>query len=215
MRGPKPERDREIRPRSYLVTPSLNLSKQALLSNFNIIGYHSRPRNFATKSSAKFKMKEPTGSNILLKQLKQQESGGYQLLRVSDLPKGSAEPTDYLLGAEPVWDDATQDRIAYRDCFDEIIGDINKLRAKSEIDDFIVVTGTAGTGKSSAMMQIALRLEAEGMPTAWIDAKDCFNAHQAKEAAIADKGIELLLINDSDIWGRYTTRFVKELLGTN
>ena len=215
MRGSKPAREREIRPRSYLVTPSLNRSKQALLSNFNIVWLPFTTEQFCDEFLGEMQDERTEGFKFIAEQLKQQESGGFQLLQISDIPEGSAEPTDYLLGAEPVWDDATHNRIAYRDCFDEIIGDINKLRAKSEIDDFIVVTGTAGTGKTSAMMQIALRMEADGMPTAWIDAKDCFNAYRAKDAVIADKGLELLLINDADVWGRYTSRIVKELLEIN
>ena len=215
MRGTKPEREREIRPRSYLVTPNLNLSKQALLNQYNIVWLPYTTEQFCDEFIGQLQDARADGIDFIAEQKKFRSSGGYQLLQISDIPEGTAEPTDYLLGAEPVWDDATHNRIAYRNCFDDIIGEIDKLRAKSTINSFVVVTGTAGTGKSSAMMQIALRMEAEGAPTAWIDAEENFDTNRIKRALKADVGLELVFISNSDLWGRKLSRMVRELSDSN
>ena len=215
LRGIKPERQRELRPRSYLVTPSLARSKQALLSKYKIVWLPYKADEFRDRILAGMTEQRIAGIAYIETNLSTRAAGGASIVRIGEIEEGSAEATEYLLGAEPEWRDVTHNRVASRDCFDELAEAVNRLRAKPAVDSFIVVTGTAGTGKSSAMMSIALQMEADGIPTAWIEAKKNFNVHTVRKALQDDKGIELVFISDADLWFRRVSQMVRELSDTN
>ena len=215
MRGRKPERERELRRRSYLVTPSLPKTRQALLSQYHIVWLPYTAEEFRDRVISEMNEARAAGIAYIGEQHARRSRGGAEIIKISNIGEGTKEPTDYLLGAEPQWVDATHRRIAERDSFDAVSEDIDRLRAKTAPEAFIIVTGTAGTGKSSAMMSVALRKEAEGVPTAWVDARDNFNANAVRDAIEADKGLELLFITDADLWGRRVSQLVRELSESN
>ena len=214
MRGSKP--DKEFRPRSYLVTPSLPKTRQALLSQFNIVWLPYTAEDFAELLLPRVAERREEGIAYIKARQAQRTYGGAEILRISDVEEGPKEPTDYLFGAEPQWVDATRKRIAVRDCFDGICDAIDALRAKSRHRAFVVVTGTAGTGKSSAMMSVALRKEAEGVPTAWIEAGgNNQNINAVRQAIENDSGLRLAFVADADLWGRRISQLVKYLEESN
>ena len=216
MRGTKETGAKELRPRSYLVTPSLPRSRQALLSNYNIVWLPYTSEEFTQNILTKMGESKEKGIAYIKEQQSQRKNGGVEILKISDIEEGTEEPTEYLLGTEPQWVDATRRRIADRDCFDEICNKIDQLRAKSKSGAFIIVTGTAGTGKSSAMMSVAIRKENEGVPTAWVEAgRMNFDVHAVICALEKDTGLQLVFIADADLWGRYVSRLVRQLADTN
>ena len=215
MRGGKPDRgERELRPRSYLVTPRLNRSKEALLSQYQIVWLQMTTKEFCEKVLSTMADAKKKGHQYLHRHFEWTTKYGSKIVRVADIPEGTKEPTEYLMGAEPEWVDAKQGRIASRKCFKEIVEEIERLRAAPSINEFLIVAGTAGTGKSSALMKIALQMEAADMPTAWIDSTQRFDMHSLKRALEADRGIRLLCIADADVYGATLSRMVRVALDT-
>jgi hypothetical protein len=215
MRGPKPARgEKELRPRSYLVTPELNRSKQALLSQHNVQWLKMTAEEFVENVLRKIDEARVEGNEFLKHRFAVSHAHGLRVLRVADIPEGSKTPTEYLLGAEPEWADARQRRIAHRDCIDELGAQISRIRASTTVREFMIVTGTAGTGKSSAMMMTALKLEADGVPTGWIDGTQRADLTSFRKALENESGLGALFIGDADLFEKRLSRMVRDALDT-
>jgi hypothetical protein len=215
MRGPGPARgERELRPRSYLVTPSLNRSKQALLSRYNVEWLAMHAEEFRDVFINVMGNERASGHALLAQRYTERNKVGPSIVRISGLSPASPEPTEYLLGAEPEWTDAQSKRIAYRTCFDELIAEVIRIRSGTTSKQFLIVTGTAGTGKSSAMMVVALRLEAEGISSAWINGSERFDPAGFRVALEREPALEALFISDADLWERRLSRAIRDALDT-
>lgn len=213
MRGPAPGRnERELRPRSYLVTPKLNRSKQALLSRYNVEWLSMRTDQFAAAFMALMNSERVSGIAFLAQEYKNQTRTAPTIVRISSLPPPPNELSEYLLGAEPEWADAQLKRIAQRTCFDDLVSQIHGIRAGRASKQFLVVTGTAGTGKSSAMMIVALQLEAEGISSAWINGDERFDAAGFRAALQREPALEALFISDADLWDRRLSWGIRDAL---
>jgi Mrp family chromosome partitioning ATPase len=90
---------------------------------------------------------------------------------VDDLAQAADQPSDYLLGQEPIWGDLQYGRAITRENDDQIRDGIRAALAESNYKGVVVVTGTAGSGKSTALRRLALRLSAEGKRVGWIEAE--------------------------------------------
>jgi hypothetical protein len=72
--------------------------------------------------------------------------------------------TEYLLGQQPVWADVLTERAAQRDDDDELLElAVRVLNGKAPATG-IAITGTAGAGKSTALMRLALAVSNAGTP---------------------------------------------------
>ena len=213
MRGPPPQRgEAELRPRSYLVTPGLPRSKQALLSRHKVVWLKMDTEAFCSRILSRMGAEKTQGNKFLYQRFSFHSEVGPHVIRVGELPEGTSDPTEYLLGAEPDWTDATHNRIAERECFGEMFGLVNDIRSGRAGCKFLVITGTAGTGKTSAMMNAAMRLEAEGIPTGWIESSERFDVHGFREALKREEGLGALFINNADLNERRLSRMVREAL---
>ena len=213
LRGQGPDRrEKDFRPRSYLVTPSLNRSKQALLSRYKIEWLPMTAEQFCDRLLARMTAAKAAGNALLELRFREGNERGPKILRLADLPPPKVEPTEYLLGAEPEWADAQLHRIATRVCVDDIAKEIATIRAGAAARRFLIVTGTAGTGKSSAMMVAALRLQAEGVSVAWLDAVERYDAPAFRNALQREAGLGALFISNADLWDRRLSRAVREAL---
>ena len=77
--------------------------------------------------------------------------------------------TEYLMGDEPQWADLICGRAAERNC-DNALRDIaNSLLSNRQPKTALAITGTAGSGKSTAIMRLSLDLSNAGLSVIWID----------------------------------------------
>ena len=155
------------------------------------------------------------GNAFLTARYSERTDLGPRIVKIAEIPAGSAEPTEYLLGAEPEWADAKHGRIAHRECIDQIIAHINQIRSSTSKKQFLVVSGTAGTGKSSALMMAALRLEADGVPTGWIESNERFDAAGFRRAIKTDSGLGALFISNADLAESRLSRYVRDAIESN
>ena len=72
---------------------------------------------------------------------------------VADLAVNPTEETEFLLGSEPIWADLQSGRAIRRDSDDHLWSGITSVLQKNT-SNLIVVTGTAGSGKSTALMRV-------------------------------------------------------------
>ena len=189
-------RSKEMRPGSYLVTPKISTARRVMLRNFNVDWIEMTQEEFAAnvlegmaaeraKGMTAIQNRDSLGSNRSL------------LRRVAELRQerndGSAE---FLLGREPSWYDITEGVAIRRQFEDEL-----RSRIDGDKPQVIVLTGTAGSGKSTTLRRLALEFQSEGRDIAWMDLDYAnFGVRQIVDR-VADTNPDGVAIDDSDVLG--------------
>lgn len=210
-----PRGSNELRPRSYLILPKLNKSKISMLSKFNITWLQMTGEEFCTQVLTQLKDSKPIGYESLTRRGLVDSHINPMFRLVSDLVQDKYPDTEYLLGQEPVWSDLINGRVADLEVFAQIKSKTNELRSLSNINQTIVLTGTAGSGKSSALMWLGLSLNNEGATVAWLDATQKLSRSGFTKALDSPAKIDALLINDADIYGGQLSLFIRLAIERN
>src|SRR5262249_44266762 len=96
----------------------------------------------------------------------QQFLSGFHIVRQPErMPRVEKE---FLLGAGPDWADVYSNLDAHRDCEDALLSLIQQ-RLSDEEPSGILVSGWAGSGKSTVMMRVALQLASSGTQVLFAD----------------------------------------------
>jgi len=199
----------ELRPRSYLVTPSLSRPRQALLAELNVVWIPMTGEQF---------------SGAVLSQLSDAQERGLKYLRarsdsgtsspdvpdVADLAKDRKDNTNFLLGHEPIWSDLRSGRAIGRNGDHTLWSGITSTLGKSSA--LIAVTGTAGSGKSTALMRACLRLSSQGERVGWIDRDSNLSIRDMRRFVRSPDAPRVLAIDDADVYGPSLASALREEL---
>lgn len=210
LRRRRTSRSGEHRPRSFLVTPSISAAKRALLSELNIDLVEATAEEFAVLVLDEMSAAMREGSELLIGRRTRPKSisiiEDVSVLRGREVPAGF-DSTEFLRGRAPIWHDLRTTLMVERDSdralFDRI-GDLDKA--------VLVVTGTAGTGKTCSMMQAAARMQEEGQRVYWFSASEHseLRLHDLKERVKSVKP-DYLFVDDADSFGRVSGQFISEV----
>lgn len=192
LRGPK-GRNRELRPRSFLVTPYLTLARKQMLKTFNIDHIPMDACQFADHILSRM------GDAIAARHTKILRSNG-QRATIRSIPELRLEEKEtnlgkYLMGREPAFRDVSEGFAIQREFENKILGDASILESQ-----VILITGTAGTGKSTALRRLALNLDATGKNVGWFDPKSVEIGIPAIRATIANSDYDYVIIDDVDLF---------------
>jgi len=121
---------------------------------------------------------------------------------VSTLASVPLQRTDFLLGTEPVWSDIQSGRAIIRESDDELWQKVCDLRRGRGARGIVLLTGTAGSGKSTALMRLALRLFSDGARVGWIDRDSDVSLRGIRSAVHSRVAPEIIAIDDADMLGR-------------
>jgi hypothetical protein len=203
LRGPKgPRGVDEKRPRSFLVSPELPRERADLLEGFNIEWIPMSASEFADEVLRVLEPEAKRGLAVIEERGRAQRER-VRLEPVLELAALPAEPvSEYLLGARPTWGDLTSGRAVAREF--ETSVDIDKLPA------CLVVTGTAGIGTSTTLMQIALRCAAAGRNALWLATRNCAPHEVSREIGRLDDEA-YVFIDDADSLGRGLEALIKDV----
>jgi hypothetical protein len=204
----------ELRPRSYLVTPELDPAKQALLADYNVVWVPATGEEFASNVIAKLQGAAAAGQLILQKR---QRSDGTTILSiplVSELAINPLQNSDFLLGEEPIWSDIQSGRAISRDHDAEIWNAIDSS-IKSPVPGVVVITGTAGSGKSTALLRACLRLVAEGKHVGWIDKDSDLSPRDIRAGVRCDQCPDIIAIDDADMFGHELSNLIHDITCTS
>lgn len=203
---------KELRPKSYLVLPHLNRSKRSMLAQFNIIWLEMTGEEFSNEILSKLEDSKLDGFNSLEKRGLVGSTRSSSVKFVSDLSQTNIKLTEYLLGEEPTWSDIQNNKVAIRECFHSLWSELTKVRVSTSNNELILVTGTAGVGKSSALMWAALKLQADGAIVGWVDADNKLTYREFIDSINSAEVIDALFINDADIYGTQLSKILSALL---
>jgi len=156
---------KELRPKSYLVAPSLSKARQSCLLDYNISHLPMTAAEFAGTVLAKLYEPARLGQQFLVELSRREKGDELSVRDVASLSINPTEKTEFLLGAEPAWSDIQSGRAICRRIDAEISVSADKLLAGSKMKGVLLISGTAGTGKGTSLKRLSLKLSSEGHHT--------------------------------------------------
>ena len=202
----------ELRPRSYLVTPHLDRARRALLAELNICWVQMTGEQFTTEVLSHLHDAQNRGLQFL-KTHSPGRDRSMDVPDVADLAVNPTEETTFLFGHEPIWADLQSGRAIRRDSDDQLWSGITSALQKDS-SNLIVVTGTAGSGKSTALMRACLKLTAQDERVGWIDHDSGLSPRDIRRSVKADGAPRVLAIDDADTYGPSLASILRDLLAT-
>lgn len=201
----------ELRPRSYLVTPHLDAARRLRLRQYNVEWIKMTAEQFSREVLSQVLRESDQGLQLVSS--RRRDSGSMtEIPHVSEISQATGQKNEFLLGAEPVWGDLQENRAIEREIDHKVWDTASRLH--SEVGArVLLITGTAGSGKSTSLMRIVLRLAAGGVNMRWIDKSTDISPYAIRSAcSLSDDNDSIVLaIDDADIYGRELSSLVKEL----
>lgn len=200
----------ELRPHSFLVTPTLDKAREAVLSQYNLSWVQAGGKDFTENTLAKLGAAAQAGFEFFQPSTRRMRAA-WRLPEVSNLAKEPAHKTEFLLGAEPVWTDLQTGRAINRESDDEVAIAVEQARTRTGFKGVIVFSGTAGAGKSTALMRSALTLSNKGLRVGWVDRDTEASTHDISGAYGQADFPDVLAIDDADRYGSELPSLVREV----
>ncbi|MRG98659.1 SIR2 family protein [Polyangium spumosum] len=212
FRGEKGRRGlSELRPRSFLISPKLSRARQSLLKQFNVEWVSCTAEQFAGEVLDKMHTSILPGLKALGVQLAGIKSGISQIVDVGAIIARTrpASPSAFLLGDEPKWSDLTAGRAIERSvdvemlehCRDAVARDRRDGAGKLKPGPLLLLTGTAGSGKSTSLIRLAIKLSAAGNAVHWVDSDVDVSPRDIKKFCLDESRKKILFIDDADRYG--------------
>ncbi len=206
---------RDLRKRSFLVTPQLSRARRDVLERE--LRVQHLPMTLDKFYESVFKPASG-GSREYFDSARQVLLWEESLKKVPLVSALSAEPEsgaaagEYLLGRHPTWTDLLEGRAAEREYEVDLAKLIdNLLSDRAEPLAPIVVTGTAGSGKSTACMRAALRLVANGTACGWTSSDYDVSPTDLRSIASLGELPEVLFMDDADRFGAEASLLARDL----
>lgn len=207
----------ELRPKSFLVTPAIDRAKELLLDEYNVTLVKMKAEEFAQQVLEPARPAFAAGMKHLARTKKPRGHGiTVQLPEVSTLVTSGTETTKsvYLMGQEPQWSDLQAGLAIRREhegrLGDEIDAQLSAMPAERKV---VLITGTAGSGKTTSLMRQGLRLASSGRRVVWLD-REC--DYSLREIAFALKSKPAsgaaILIDDAEAFGGGLSELVSQVL---
>jgi hypothetical protein len=209
LRRSRIPQQRELRPGSYLVTPEIPAARRMMLDDFNIKLIEMTQEEFVEQILDTMEAEKQQGFMSIARR-QAPSAGGTFLFNVADLRTQSDDGSgEFLLGREPNWADIVSGRAVKREF---------ENRVKEEVDSsgqkIAILTGTAGSGKSSTLMRLALAYHAEGKQVGWLDSDVDLPLWRVREV-VRRSSYNLIFIDDADTFGHSLGTLLVDLATDN
>ncbi len=208
-RGGKSEQ--QMRPKSYLVTPTLSRARQACLSEYNITWLPLSAEEFYKEVLLQLQNRATIGHQFLKDLIPVRFASLTSIPEVAELAINPKEESEFLFGTEPIWADIQSGRAVERECDSDIIDQATELLKSPKPRGCILITGTAGTGKSTSLKRLALRLSATGQRVAWVDKTTDISPRFIKQTMSSLRPPHILAIDDADMYGAELSSLINEV----
>jgi hypothetical protein len=197
MRGDKP--GYEVRPKSFLVSPSLPRARAALLQRYNV-----RHIPMGTEEFADLFLKPVADEGGKRPYAVVHSSPAFQRVDTA-LAEPAQELPDFLLGREPTWADI-REGFAIARAFE---GPLLQAAINPSLRVLSLV-GTAGSGKSTTARRLALALQAEGRDVYWLRLDAPQAVAQLRSAGL-NSGGDVLVIDRAERFGDRGVELIRAL----
>jgi len=202
---------RDLRPTSILVTSELSRPRRDILRDLRINWVQGTAQEFADQVLSQMTNEASRGFAFI-----RQHAAGYQAANiplVSQLiTEHPALQTEYLLGEEPQWSDVLSGRAVARAHDQQLFDLAEEILSGTRRSTAIAVTGTAGTGKSTALMSLAVKLSGNGIPVLWVDKDSEVGPSRMRSRVRGADGKIVLAIDDADMYGKELANLLVDLV---
>ncbi len=197
-------------PGSILVTPTLSAVREETLASLNVDWFKGTAAEF--EALVLRPLGEQASKGLSFLSMYTADSGRKGVPLVSELAAEHPNlATEYLLGDEPDWSDFVSGRVAIRPSLANLRRVADGLLSGSG-STALVVTGTAGSGKSTALMWLALELSNRGLPVFWIDRDSAAGPSEIRKKIAAMPEKSVLAIDDADLFGGQLLSMLRDLV---
>ena len=206
---------KDLRRRSFLVTPTLARARRDFLKRELHVDhipmtleefYEDIFRKAASGSKVYFDSQ--TQKTLWERSLKEPPLVGDLVAEEATTPVNG----EYLMGRQPMWRDIVEGRAApreYESRLREIVD--NVLATEDAPRPVIVLAGTAGTGKSTAIMRLGLYLVGKGVECAYTSVDFDVSPRDLRSLAGLRELPDVLLIDDADRFGAEASMLGRDL----
>ncbi len=209
LRKRKGQGTRELRPGSYLVTPKLAAARRSMLEHFNIQLVEMTQEEFVSQV-LDLMTAEATRGLHAISDRRGTGSGGPPLLRVAELRTEQDDGTgEFLLGRQPCWADIVTGRAVTRE-FEHGLRD----KINNDNHQVILLTGTAGSGKSTTLMRLALEYQAQGKEVLWINPEVDATFQQIR-GEVQRSNADVIAMDEIDLFGHGASHLFHDLISDN
>lgn len=208
LRGVKGSREnRELRRKSFIVSPTLSRARQALLREFNVHWIQAGAVEFSKEVLSRLGKQFATGLDVLGHAARPAGKARAEVPLVDTLsgrPSGSR--SHYLVGDEPTWGDILEGRATLRESDGVILSTaLTLLSAYGDSPEgsgsLLLLSGTAGSGTTTGSMRLALRLSAEGYRVGWVGSYEELSPREIETFAGPHDGRRVLFIDSAERYG--------------
>lgn len=191
---------KELRPRSFIVMPKISRARREVLKQYNVEHVACSAEEFAKAVLAG--LREPARQVREAFARRHDFGAGGRIPTLSgllaDAGKDIPESRKFLLGREPYWQDIVHGRAIHRHHEDKWHQQVlDSLRGSSA--PVVLLTGTAGDGKTTSAMHVAARLSAEGHEVGWISGQDGINYRDISRLILNSQPLEVLFVDNADL----------------
>ncbi|MGA9885754.1 MAG: SIR2 family protein [Candidatus Acidiferrales bacterium] len=202
---------RDLRPTSILVTRNLSRPRRDILRDLRINWVEGTAEEFAAEVMPNLAAEAASGFAFIRQHMEGHGTGVIPLVSQLAAEDPSAQ-TEYLLGEEPRWADLLSGRAIERAHDRALLEFSEDVVDGKRPSTAIAISGTAGTGKSTALMSLALKLSATGIPVLWIDKDSEITPAKMRNAVRNAKEKIVLAIDDADMYGRELVNLLSDLV---
>ena len=204
--------ERSYRKRSFLITPDVDAARaETLKRELGVEHVALDTKAFADLVEQELMDAAEVGIRRIL-------AASGSLSRIKSVPlvseivaAGLPAAREYLLGAKPTFTDIRAGRTASRSIATDLVSTIRSRISQPSQGDVLVLCGTAGSGKTTTLMQAALQLDALGLSTAWIDSESDLSPHDILRVISAKPMPKVVIIDDAKIFGIELPNILGEL----
>ena len=201
-------------PGSLLVTRSISRARAEMLATLNIDWFEGTAESFASDVLKKLGNAAARGFTFL--ETYDEDYGRAGIPLVSELANERPTlDTEYLMGDEPQWSDILSGRAATRTNDGALVAAAKDIVEQRAPKTALAVIGTAGAGKSTALMKLALNLSSSDIPVLWVDRESRATPATIRRRVGDFDGRVALFIDDADLYGTQLVSLIRDLVPAN
>lgn len=193
-----------LRPGSFLITPELTRAREVALKRYQVEWMPGTTASFANQVLRRLSDDAKRGHSILRRVRSKDLAPLLDLSAVVD--DSMDDEREFLMGREPRWSDFGPRGFAAIRRVDEDLA----TRCTSEGLRLIVLTGTAGTGKTACAMRLILHLRDAGQLIVTLNEDADLRPHSIRRAVEATDA-DVLLIEDLERLGKNADRILDDI----
>ncbi len=207
----QPQESSIMPPGSILVSPALSLTRAEMLQALNIDWYEGTAESF--EQDILRSLFDEAHRGFIFLESYEEDFGRIGIPLASELAaERPTLQTEYLLGGEPHWSDIINGRAVVRTSNATLLETALEVLDGKKTKAAIAVTGTAGSGKSTTLMWLALELSNRGLPVLWIDKDSTAAPLQIRKRLMEFDGKLILAIDDADLFGMQLSNFLRDIV---